>query len=277
MLLRTLTPTTWSNLTVTLADGDDGSSAFTGGNASNVTGATKSNIAIDFTNAAASQDPPSQPGTNPPTNPPTGDTTAPSLSTATVDGATLTLTYSESLDTDSVPGRNAFDVTVDGSARNLATTNPVGVSDQSVTLTLSSPVEHGQTVTLDYTVPASNPIRDEAGNRAFPFTGKDVTNDTPDVTSAEDEELPTHVALSQNYPNPFNPSTTIEYALPQAGSVRLSVIDLLGKEVAVLVDGVRQAANHKVQFDASGLPSGMYLYRLETGGRVLVHRMTLLK
>ena len=95
--------------------------------------------------------------------------------------------------------------------------------------------------------------------------------------STEEEELPTVLSLSQNYPNPFNPSTAIEYALPQAAEVRLSVVDLMGREVVVLVNGTKQAGNHEVQFDASGLPSGMYLYRLETPERVLVHRMTLLK
>ena len=98
-----------------------------------------------------------------------------------------------------------------------------------------------------------------------------------DPTSAEREELPVSVDLSGNYPNPFNPETTIGYALPRAATVRLAVYDLLGREVALLVDGVRQAATYRVRFDGSGLPSGMYLYRLETPGHMLTRRMMLLK
>ena len=85
--------------------------------------------------------------------------------------------------------------------------------------------------------------------------------------SAESEELPTEVALLGNYPNPFNPETTIRYALPQAGNVRLAVYDLLGQEVAVLVDGSRPAGHHTVRFDGDDLPSGSYVYRLQVGRR----------
>ena len=95
--------------------------------------------------------------------------------------------------------------------------------------------------------------------------------------SAEGEEPPRSVELSGNYPNPFNPRTTIRYALPEAAPVRLAVYDLAGREVALLTDGVRRAARHEARFDGSGLPSGLYLYRLEALGRVLVRRMVLAK
>lgn len=94
---------------------------------------------------------------------------------------------------------------------------------------------------------------------------------------SERVELPVSVELSGNYPNPFNPGTIIEYALPRTAAVRLAVYDLLGREVALLADGVRQAANHRVRFDGSGLPSGIYLYRLEISGQVLTRRMIFLK
>ena len=98
-----------------------------------------------------------------------------------------------------------------------------------------------------------------------------------DVTSAESEELPAEVALLGNYPNPFNPETTISYALPQGSEVRLAVYDLLGHEVAVLVDASQPAGQHAVRFDGGDLPSGSYVYRLQVGEEVVARTMTLVK
>ena len=85
------------------------------------------------------------------------------------------------------------------------------------------------------------------------------------------------MTLSANYPNPFNPETTIRYALPQAGQVRLVVYDLLGHEVAVLVDQSRPAGNHTVRFGADNLSSGLYVYRLQAQGKTIVRTMILVK
>ena len=95
--------------------------------------------------------------------------------------------------------------------------------------------------------------------------------------NTESEELPAEVALLGNYPNPFNPETAIRYALPQAGNVRLAVYDLLGQEVAVLVDGSRPAGHHTVRFDGDDLSSGSYVYRLQVGEEVVVRTMMLVK
>jgi hypothetical protein len=73
---------------------------------------------------------------------------------------------------------------------------------------------------------------------------------------------PTEYVLRQNFPNPFNPSTTIRFAIPQRAHVTLAVFNTLGQQVATLVQGEREAGSHEVQFDASGLVSGVYLYRL---------------
>ena len=70
---------------------------------------------------------------------------------------------------------------------------------------------------------------------------------------------------SQNHPNPFNPSTTINYQLPQSGFVTLKVYDILGKEVAKLIDEFKNAGSYKVTFDASHIPSGIYIYRISAG------------
>ncbi len=84
------------------------------------------------------------------------------------------------------------------------------------------------------------------------------------ITTATEEELPIAFALEQNYPNPFNPVTTIAFSVPSAEHVSLSVFDALGREVRRLVDGTLPAGTHAVQFNAEQLPSGVYLYRLQT-------------
>ena len=100
---------------------------------------------------------------------------------------------------------------------------------------------------------------------------------SPVSISSEDGELPAEVTLRQNYPNPFNPETTIRYALPQAGNVRLAVYDLLGHEVAVLVDEPKPAGHHATRFDAGDLPSGAYVYRLQAQDKIMVQIMMLVK
>ena len=89
--------------------------------------------------------------------------------------------------------------------------------------------------------------------------------------------LPNEFALSQNYPNPFNPSTNISYSLNTKGKVRLSVYDIRGREVAVLVDGFQSAGNQTVKFSGDDLTSGIYFYRLQTANEVITKKMTLLK
>ena len=115
----------------------------------------------------------------------TPDTTAPELETAVADGGTVVLTYGEDLDSGSVPAATAFAVTVDGTVRALAASDPVSVSGSTVTLTLSSPVDHGEAVTVSYAVPSSNPLRDEAENPAAGLADHGVRNDTPDTTAPE--------------------------------------------------------------------------------------------
>ena len=83
--------------------------------------------------------------------------------------------------------------------------------------------------------------------------------------------------LEQNYPNPFNPSTNIKYSVPESGNVKLSVYNLVGEEVAVLVNGNVEAGNFEVTFDASSLPSGVYLYKLQSANSVQTKKMMLLK
>ncbi len=99
---------------------------------------------------------------------------------------------------------------------------------------------------------------------------------TTDV-SDETEVLVNEYQLFQNYPNPFNPSTKIKFAIPQAGIVKLKVYDILGNEVAVLVDEVINSGIHEVNFNASHLSSGVYFYQLTSNGFSQTKKLLLLK
>ncbi len=88
---------------------------------------------------------------------------------------------------------------------------------------------------------------------------------------------PEQFILAQNYPNPFNPTTVISYQLPVSSEVRLEVYDMLGRQVATLVNGQVAAGRHNVNFDASNLSSGVYLYRLQAGAQIITRKLTILK
>ena len=90
-------------------------------------------------------------------------------------------------------------------------------------------------------------------------------------------DLPGAYSLETNYPNPFNPGTMIRYSLPEAGSVRLVVYNILGREISVLTEGFRDAGRHTAWFDGTGLASGVYIYRLEAGGRSMTGKMMLVR
>ncbi len=106
--------------------------------------------------------------------------------------------------------------------------------------------------------------------------GVDLDEDAQ-IEIDEIDQVPTEFALEQNYPNPFNPVTTIAFAIPQSVHVNLVVFDALGREVGVLVNGSMEAGRHQVRFDASSLPSGIYLYRITAGSNTRVAKMVLLK
>jgi aminopeptidase N len=97
------------------------------------------------------------------------------------------------------------------------------------------------------------------------------------VTNINGEINPNTYSLEQNYPNPFNPSTTIKFSLGKAGFTTLKLYDVLGKEVALLVDKELEAGTHSVSFDASDLPTGAYFYTLTSGAYAGTMKMLLLK
>jgi len=112
-----------------------------------------------------------------------------------------------------------------------------------------------------------------AGTSIGMFRSQQKTTAVTDGASV----LPSHFALEQNFPNPFNPVTTIRFHLAAAAPVRLTVYDMLGREVRRLVEEVRNAGTHTVQFDAASLSSGVYYYSVTAGSVTSVKRMTLVK
>jgi len=95
--------------------------------------------------------------------------------------------------------------------------------------------------------------------------------------SVKEEELPSEYKLEQNYPNPFNPTTSIEYQVASIENVTLKVYDILGREIATLLNEVKHPGNYKLEFNASNLPSGVYFYRLNAGGFSESKKMILLR
>ncbi|MGB9697691.1 MAG: T9SS type A sorting domain-containing protein, partial [Ignavibacteria bacterium] len=99
------------------------------------------------------------------------------------------------------------------------------------------------------------------------------------VTGAEPigNKLPSSFALRQNYPNPFNPITNIEFDIPKSSSVRLTVYDIRGREVSVLLNEKLNAGSYRVMFDGSNLSSGIYFYQLTAGEYTKTNKMLLIK
>jgi hypothetical protein len=136
-----------------------------------------------------------------------------------------------------------------------------------------------------------SPFRIETGNTISELTGimfysfsnyKLIPRMNSDfvgvVTDVEDNSItPVKYSLEQNYPNPFNPTTTIEYALPEAGNVKLAVFNILGQKIVTIVNEFKNQGVHKITFNAGNLPSGIYFYRLESGNFVQIKKLVLLK
>ena len=89
--------------------------------------------------------------------------------------------------------------------------------------------------------------------------------------------LPAETVLHAAYPNPFNAVTRLAYSLPRAANIRLTVFDVTGREVRTLVEGMQEGGRHEVFFDGAGLPSGLYLVRMESGSYSAVRKLLLLK
>lgn len=112
------------------------------------------------------------------------------------------------------------------------------------------------------------------GSYALKFSNKYLGSDLTDIKI---EKLPTQLSLSQNYPNPFNPTTNIDYELPEAAFVKLVLYDVLGRELKVIVNGIRSAGRYSEKLNMSELSSGTYIYRLQTDKFTLSRKLMLLK
>jgi hypothetical protein len=100
-----------------------------------------------------------------------------------------------------------------------------------------------------------------------------LTSDTQEVSGG----VPTAFGLSQNYPNPFNPATRISFSLPRESHVTLEVFNIIGARVATVTDRRYAAGNHSVQFDASTLPSGVYMYKMSAEEFVSVRKLVVMR
>ncbi|HSR18609.1 MAG TPA: T9SS type A sorting domain-containing protein, partial [Ignavibacteriaceae bacterium] len=119
---------------------------------------------------------------------------------------------------------------------------------------------------------------DQLHGTAVGLNGTILHTDNGGVTEVNQEKINYMTyELKQNYPNPFNPSTTISFSLPQSQKVELKVFDILGNEVAVLLNEFKSAGEHKIEFDASNLSSGIYFCRLTAGALVQTKKMVLLQ
>jgi hypothetical protein len=208
------------------------------------------------------------------------------------------------------PTWDATSVDVDGDAAKylfvLATKPQTGAPNFSAPLAVVPSNTNGTAGEVSLSADVINPILDAQGmaqneSRAFAWTvWVTDTKDTVQVstysntagytpifrtinlkklteTSLEDNNLPKEFSLSQNYPNPFNPSTVINFSLPQDAQVKLTVYDMLGREVAVMVNELRSAGTYSISVDGRSMASGIYVYRLEAGNRTFTRKMTLIK
>lgn len=181
--------------------------------------------------------------------------------------------------------------------RNSLSVTQISVNDDtvqiSVTDTLSNDI-YNYPVSLEFELPSGWDSAEVQQNintiPAFVDDGKlyfDVVPDSGNIfiskkntTGVHNErhpQLPKSAVLYKNYPNPFNPSTVISYQLAVNSLVSLRVFDTLGREVAALVDGYKNAGKHKIEFNADNIPSSVYIYKLDTDNSSLTRKMTLIK
>jgi hypothetical protein len=155
-----------------------------------------------------------------------------------------------------------------------------GLGDTFVRFRYTSDTEIGPTGPAsngeveDYMITITAPVTDGDGDDDG---GDDGDTGTPTSDEGDNAGLPSDFRLGQNYPNPFNPTTVIPFDLAKSGMVQLSVFDVTGRKVSTLVNTSMSAGRHMVTFNAAGIPSGVYIVRLEAGGQLMTSKLTLIK
>ena len=114
-------------------------------------------------------------------------------------------------------------------------------------------------------------------NNCYRDPGKAFSIKLPTDVNDYSSILPKNFILSQNYPNPFNPTTTINYSAPKSGFVSIKVYDVLGREVATLINENKPAGNYSIQFNSGNLVSEVYFYRMQAGDFIQTKKLILLK
>jgi len=163
---------------------------------------------------------------------------------------------------------STWNVSADSYLTSFAETN-----DES-SLTFNNIIDNGHNIYYDGTLSANNWLKGgtytlSGGGKLMPASAAAV-----EITSSS---LPADFELGQNYPNPFNPSTNISYQLPKAGYVSLKVYNILGKEVAALVNEYKPAGKYTISYNASALASGIYIYKLSSSNYSSIKKMILMK
>ncbi len=162
------------------------------------------------------------------------------------------------------------------SAAEAQMVDPFNSGSPKATLQVGSPLLTGGVV------PPADGFFDQTATFRGAFGTTDWTAgwarfEAPTSVKESGSDIPVKFELSQNFPNPFNPSTKINFSVAEPGNVKLSVYNVLGQQVAELVNGYRSAGSFVADFDASRLSSGMYIYTLESGAVKITRKMSLLK
>ncbi len=188
-----------------------------------------------------------------------------------------------------VPGANRIPDDRDGAPENVQTFSPSSSADawylwditEMVRFWVANPDSNFGLILREPTVSSFAGIIDFASSEFETVTLRPILSINTQVVTAVEERgknfIPITFDLKQNYPNPFNPSTTIRYELKKRERVTLKIYNLMGQEVATLVEDEKSAGPHEIVFDASGLASGIYVYTVQAGQFTAARKMVLTK
>lgn len=135
-------------------------------------------------------------------------------------------------------------------------------------------INSGNTENIAFTIAAASTLNEL---RNAIIRSREKYQSIPTSVYQDNYEIPAELTLYQNYPNPFNPTTTIRFSIPQKEFVTLKVFDILGREIAVLVNEIKETGNYEINFNASGLSSGIYFYTMKAGNNFKSAKMILLR